>query len=68
MSCNPIGKDADCKCYRAVMRTFDFLSAQEPYNTALEAAQIVYRHHHPEDSKASAHLVVERWVSEDHVH
>lgn len=52
---------ADCKCYGAVMRTFHSMS-DEPHQVALEAAQRVYRYHHPEDPKHIAHLTVERWV------
>lgn len=71
MSCNlPIEKGvkkaADCKCYGAVMRTFISMS-DEPHHVALEAAQRVYRYHHPEDSKADAHLTVESWVHENRV-
>lgn len=57
---------ADCKCYNAVMRTFISMS-DEPYNVALQAAQRVYRYHHPEDSKIDAHLTVERWINETRV-
>lgn len=58
---------ADCKCYGAVMRTYKAMS-DEPEHVALEAAQRVYRHHHPEDSKHIAHLTVERWINETRVH
>jgi hypothetical protein len=58
---------ADCKCYKAVMRTYKCISNDEPEHVALEAAQRVYRYHHPEDSKMDAHLTVERWVNETRV-
>lgn len=72
MPCNlPVQKGvrnpADCKCYGAVMRTYKSLS-DEPHHVAMEAAQRVYRHHHPEDSKEDAHLTVERWVTAEHLH
>lgn len=72
MSCNlPIEKGiknaADCKCYGAVMRTFKGMSS-EPRHVALEAAQRVYRFHHPEDTIHAAHLTVERWVNGGHIH
>ena len=57
----------DCKCYKAVMLTYKCMSDDEPAHVALEAAQRVYRFHHPEDSKVDAHLTVERWVNEDRV-
>lgn len=72
MSCNlpvqkGVKKAADCKCYGAVMRTYAGMS-DEPEHVALEAAQRVYRYHHPEDSKEDAHLTVERWIHETRVH
>ncbi len=71
MSCNVpvekgVRKAADCKCYSAVMRTYAAMS-DEPYHIALEAAQRVYRHHHPEDSKRDAHLTVESWINNGRV-
>ncbi len=73
MSCNiPVQKNvrkpADCKCYGAVLRTYKAMG-DEPPHVAMEAAQRVYRHHHPEDSKEDAFLTVQRWVTADeHVH
>ena len=72
MSCNipvqkGVRKAADCKCYGAVMRTYRAMS-DEPPHVAMEAAQRVYQHHHPEDSKQDAHLTVERWVAAEQVH
>ena len=73
MSCDlPVKKGvrnpADCKCYGAVMRTYKAMS-DEPSHVAMEAAQRVYQHHHPEDSKEDAHLTVERWVTKaQHIH
>lgn len=73
MSCNiPVEKGvrnaADCKCYGAVMRTYKSMMRDEPHHIAMEAAQRVYRFHHPEDSKEDAHLTVERWISAGHIH
>ena len=72
MSCNipvqkGVRKAVDCKCYKAVMRTYASMS-DEPQHVAIEAAQRVYRFHHPEDTKHDAHLTVERWINEGHVH
>ncbi|MGB4057339.1 MAG: hypothetical protein WBK77_04570 [Alphaproteobacteria bacterium] len=53
----------------AVMRAYTtLLSAGTPESRALEAAKIVYSHHHPEDSKDMAALTVERWVYAAHIH
>ena len=74
MACNiPVQEGvrapADCKCYSAVMRTYKAMVGTCPEHIAIEAAQRVYRHHHPEDTKIDAHLTVERWVTaESHVH
>lgn len=62
-----VRQPADCKCYKAVMRTYQEMS-DEPPHVAMEAAQRVYRFHHPEDSKVDAHLTVERWIAAGHVH
>jgi hypothetical protein len=59
-----VRQPADCKCYGAVMRTFTAMQ-DVPQHVAMEAAQRVYQYHHPEDSKANAHLTVERWVTAD---
>lgn len=72
MSCNipieeGVRKPADCKCYSAVMRTYGALR-DEPHIVAMDAAIRVYRYHHPEDNKHAAHLTVERWLAEGHVH
>lgn len=71
MSCNlpiqtGVKKPADCKCYSAVMRTYKSMLSQ-PEHVAMEAAQRVYRFHHPEDSKSDAHLTVERWINEERI-
>jgi hypothetical protein len=74
MSCNetkkgPVAFDSDCKCQAAVLRAYKtLLSAGTPEAYALEAAKIVYSHHHPEDSKEVAGLTVERWVNAGHFH
>lgn len=72
MSCNlptekNVRKPADCRCYGAVMRTYKAMS-DEPHHVALQAAQRVYRHHHPEDSPDQGNLTVERWVADQRVH
>lgn len=38
--------------------------SDEPHKVAIEAARRVYQHHHPEDGKGCAALIVERWVCE----
>ena len=69
MTCREITFDAAndeerCKCRGAVLRAYKGLTAAgEPEICALQAAKIVYRHHHPEDCKDDAALTVERWVS-----
>ncbi len=72
MTCNipvqeGVRKPADCKCYSAVMRTYGALR-DEPHIVAMDAAIRVYRYHHPEDNKQDAHLTVERWLADGHVH
>lgn len=74
MSCNEtrtgaVKFDADCKCQSAVLRAYkSLLSAGTPESRALEAAKIVYSHHHPEDPADVAALTVERWVYAEHFH
>ena len=60
---------ADCKCYKAVMRTYEsLLKSGEPQSVAFDAAKIVYGYHHPEDSLSDRSLTVERWVHEKSLH
>ena len=74
MSCNEtktgaVQFDGDCKCQKAVLNAYKtLLSVGTPEVHALEAAKIVYSHHHPEDSAEVAGLTVERWVYSDHFH
>jgi hypothetical protein len=74
MTCNiPVQNNVktpdDCKCYKAVMRTYqEMVDAGEPEVIALEAAKIVYGYHHPEDSALGKALTVERWTSEERLH
>jgi hypothetical protein len=74
MSCNEtktgaVKFDADCKCQSAVLRAYkSLLSVGTPETRALEAAKIVYSHHHPEDPADVAALTVERWVYAEHFH
>ncbi|MCB9984054.1 MAG: hypothetical protein H6861_10390 [Rhodospirillales bacterium] len=65
---NGVRNPADCKCYGAVMRTYNTMVKDEPHHIAMEAAQRVYRFHHPEDSKEDAQLTVERWISAECLH
>ena len=58
-----------CKCRSAVLRAYKLLlQAGQPSQYALEAAKIVYAHHHPKDSKFDRALTVERWVNAGHFH
>ncbi|MCB1680999.1 MAG: hypothetical protein H6858_04255 [Rhodospirillales bacterium] len=74
MSCKEIHFDGArdperCKCQGAVLRTYtSLISAGRPHPVALEAAEIVYRYHHPEDSKLDAALTVERWIHAEQFH
>lgn len=74
MSCQHIHFDGArdperCKCQRAVLNAYGTLvAAGRPHQVALEAAGIVYRFHHPEDSKMDASLTVERWIHAEHFH
>lgn len=65
--CEGVRKPSDCKCYKAVMRTFKSMS-DEPRHIAMEAALRVYRYHHPDDNFCDAALTVESWVSAGRVH
>ena len=74
MSCNlpiqgGVKEPVDCKCYGAVMSAYvGLIKAGKPPSVALEAAQIVYCYHHPEDTTANQFLTVERWINERHLH
>lgn len=59
-----------CKCKTAVLTAYHSLcEAHElPESFAREAATLVYRHHHPEDSKETARLQVESWIHAGHLH
>jgi hypothetical protein len=57
-----------CKCQGAVLNTYSSLLKSVPHNVALEAAQIVYGHHHPEDCKGDRAITVERWVNASNFH
>ena len=58
----------DCKCYPAVLRTYQsMLKSNCPEPVAKEAALRVYRYHHPEDAKETAHLTVESWIYAEHL-
>lgn len=74
MTCNipveeGVKKASDCKCYNAVMRTYrGLLDSGQPEAIALDAAQIVYGYHHPEDTMRQRCLTVESWVNAGHLH
>ena len=74
MSCKEIlfeaARDPErCKCQSAVLKAYvSMMSAGRPHQVALEAAGIVYRFHHPEDSKMDAALTVERWIYAENFH
>lgn len=58
-----------CQCRPAVLNAYCGLKAAgQPERVALEAAQRVYRFHHPEDAKDAAALTVERWVNAGSMH
>ncbi len=68
MTCKDIIVDGvedpkNCKCYRAVTRTYrDLVDDQLPEYIALQAAKRVYYFHHPEDNEEEGGITVERWV------
>lgn len=74
MTCNipeqeGIKKASDCKCYDAVMRAYKgLIEAGQPETIALDAAQIVYGYHHPEDTLHQRCLTVESWVHASNLH
>jgi len=74
MPCQPetargVRKAEDCKCYKAVMRTYSaMLESQCPEPVAQEAALRVYRFHHPEDAAQHASITVESWLHAGHMH
>ncbi len=48
-----------CKCQRAVLKAYaGLVKAGRPHQVALDAANTVYRFHHPEDSKMDAGLTL----------
>ena len=55
--------DRECRCKAATLRAFDELRArQEPVKTALEAATLVFRFHHPEISIENTLFTVSAWL------
>lgn len=74
MACKPetiagLKEPADCKCYGAVLRTYNAMKKSEcPETVAREAAIRVYRFHHPEDPKNQAALTVETWLHAERLH
>lgn len=65
---DPATDPVRCKCQGAVLKTYSTLIQSVPHNVALEAAQIVYGHHHPEDCKGDRAITVERWVNASNFH
>lgn len=67
--CDFNNQDAMCKCRMAVLNAYNGLLEHElPESFAREAATLVYRHHHPEDSKELSRLKVESWIHAGHLH
>lgn len=67
--CDFNNSDAMCKCKMAVLNAYNGLLEHElPESFAREAATLVYRHHHPEDSKELSRLKVESWIHAGHLH
>lgn len=60
----------DCRCRAAVLKAYNELHGEHalPACFALEAACIVYHHHHPEDPQHIAKLKVESWIHAGHLH
>jgi hypothetical protein len=58
-----------CKCKAAVLTAYhEMLGHSMPECFAREAATLVYRHHHPEDTKELSRLKVESWIHAGHLH
>jgi len=75
MSCNtpvqqqdPASDPIRCKCQNAVLRAYKELIKSMPRSNAVEAAEMIYGYHHPEDSKQDRQLIVERWINAEHIH
>ena len=68
--CDFKGDTPSCKCRMAVLKAYNEMREghEQPETFAMEAACIVYHHHHPEDPKDLARLKVERWVHAGHLH
>ena len=68
--CDFKGSTHSCKCRAAVLKAYNELRIEHelPEAFALEAAYIVYKHHHPEDEMELARLKVESWVHAGHLH
>jgi len=68
--CDFKGDIKSCKCRNAVLKAYFGLREEHeiPHEFALEAAYIVYQHHHPDDNKDMARLKVESWVHAGHLH
>ena len=68
--CDFKGSIKACKCRAAVLKAYHELhdEHQLPEAFAMEAAYIVYKHHHPEDTVDVARLKVESWIHAGHLH
>ena len=65
---DPAKDPVRCKCQNAVLNAYKELIKQVPKSNAMEAAELVYGYHHPEDSKEERALIVERWINAEHMH
>lgn len=56
-------RERECRCKEATLRAFDELRArEEPVRTALEAATLVFRYHHPEMPIEKTLFTVSTWL------
>lgn len=67
--CDFKDEKSPCVCKTAVLKAYNGLIDHDlPDSFAREAATLVYRHHHPEDSKELSRLKVESWIHAGHLH
>ena len=58
-----------CVCKPAVFDAYNgMLESGASRQKALQAAQRVYLHHHPEDKGMNARVIVERWLAAQTIH
>ncbi|PZP55252.1 MAG: hypothetical protein DI586_07450 [Micavibrio aeruginosavorus] len=67
--CDFKNEAVSCKCRTAVLAAYHELIEHHeiPDRFALDAACLVYRNHHPEDTKRDARLKVESWIYAGHL-